>query len=268
MLQKNRFLAYLSALFLIALQLHCSNPDTNSNSSEKEIDNISNNEQQNSDETSDNSSEQQIPAEYYLPTRLTFHNSAAVDVLKDGFLPIGWSNDGKFAYIRDPADEACGCYFIEICIINAENGKKEWSWNYNDEGSGEDLKSIWAKQYNNFKNKLKEHKIIQFKSFKLLDKEFETGDIKYTASISIDTKVDANYGYDAISKIKIQITDKNSVKDIYTYNADNSPVLNAKISGILLSPLNNNAILIHYEEVRGYEGPPNVINVYISGCEI
>ena len=42
-----------------------------------------------------------LPEDYYL-TEFLF--------------PIGWSKDGKLAYIIIPADEACGCYMFMFFI--------------------------------------------------------------------------------------------------------------------------------------------------------
>ena len=44
----------------------------------------------------------------------------------DGFYPIGWSRDGKFAYYIEPVDEACGCYFAELIIQDLRTDKIVW----------------------------------------------------------------------------------------------------------------------------------------------
>lgn len=39
----------------------------------------------------------------------------------ENFFPIGWSKDGKFAYYLEPVDEACGCYFGKLVIVDLKN---------------------------------------------------------------------------------------------------------------------------------------------------
>ena len=46
----------------------------------------------------------------------------------DGFYPIGWSRDGKFAYYVEPVDEECGCYFAELKIIDLQTDKVVWEF--------------------------------------------------------------------------------------------------------------------------------------------
>src|SRR5688572_4978733 len=47
-------------------------------------------------------------------------------LMTENFYPIGWSRDGKFAYLVEPPDEACGCYFAEIVIVNLKTDKVLW----------------------------------------------------------------------------------------------------------------------------------------------
>ena len=39
-------------------------------------------------------------------------------LLNNDLFPIGWSRDGKFAYVEEPVDDACGCYFAEVHIVD------------------------------------------------------------------------------------------------------------------------------------------------------
>ncbi len=46
----------------------------------------------------------------------------------DKFFPIGWSEDGNFAYITEPVAEGLGNYVFEIVIINVISGDTLWYW--------------------------------------------------------------------------------------------------------------------------------------------
>jgi hypothetical protein len=56
----------------------------------------------------------------YLREQATdFYRQRPFDQLvPESFYPIGWSRDGNFAYYLEPVDEACGCYFAQLFILD------------------------------------------------------------------------------------------------------------------------------------------------------
>ena len=61
------------------------------------------------------------------------YSSEASNNFKDSFFPIGWSEDGKFAYLLEPEAQNCECYFVEVYIYDLESNKTLWFKQYNNE---------------------------------------------------------------------------------------------------------------------------------------
>jgi hypothetical protein len=207
--------------------------------------------------------------EYFLPVELIYCRLNE-NLLKDKFLPIGWSLDGKFAYIVEPADEACGCYFFKFIIQNLANDEIEWIWDYNDEGVGDDLKTVWQKNYNTFKTQLHKYGIIQKDFFDLDSTIFSYKEKDYSIALKTTTKIDKDYGYDAVYGIDIFLESPQlGSKRVYSYlEEDYSVVLNAVSTGYIKSPYQDYILIVYYEEIRGYEGPPNVIALKLTSCHL
>ena len=72
------------------------------------------------------------------------YSSEASNNFKDSFFPIGWSEDGKFAYLLEPEAQNCECYFVEVYIYDLESNK-----------------TLWFKQYNNEENVAKRREILR-----------------------------------------------------------------------------------------------------------
>ena len=89
-------------------------------------------------------------------------------LLPEGFYPIGWSRDGKFAYYAEPPDEACGCYFAELVIQDLRTDTVLWKFKNDPEGrtnsKGEiiddDMRKLWQRNQKLFSQKLREYRII------------------------------------------------------------------------------------------------------------
>ena len=111
----------------------------------------------------------------------------------DGFYPIGWSRDGKFAYYIEPVDEACGCYFGELIIQDLRTDKTLWPFK-NDpqervDAQGapidDDLRKLWKRNEKMFVDKLREHKIDQVARFALMPATFRSAGKAYAARSSL-----------------------------------------------------------------------------------
>jgi hypothetical protein len=59
-------------------------------------------------------------------------------LLREKFYPIGWSKDGKFAFLVEPPDEACGCYFAHLVIQDLLTDKILWERKYEGEEAVEE----------------------------------------------------------------------------------------------------------------------------------
>jgi len=202
--------------------------------------------------------------EYKVPKELKYSNHTP-EFLYDKFFPIGWSKDGKFAYVIEPADEAAGLYFFEIIIQNIISDKIEWQWKplENEKGS---VTQMWTDNYKLFQKKLNDYGIIQ-NEFKLEKPNFKHNDVDYNVILESETAVNEDYGFDVMIGAKIFLKSKQlGSKQVYDYKEkDYSLTLAQIIAGVLISPHEDRIVVILKKERSGYEGPPNVIFYTITG---
>lgn len=193
-------------------------------------------------------------------------------LLKSYFYPLGWSKDGKFAFYAEPPDEACGCYFAEIYIVDLKTDKILWSKKYNSRQSRIDtLAEYWQQNKREFSRKLNQFGIIQSKDFSLVDPRFKYKNDSYTLELYFDVDLGED-GYSSKGEVKIEmISARRGKKILYQkiYKGENfAGILSSKIGGVLLSPFEARAAVIRTETQRGWEGPPNVTKISVVGADL
>lgn len=198
--------------------------------------------------------------------------------LTNNFYPIGWSSDGKLAYIEEPADEACGCYKFKLIIQNLKTNKTFWQWNFEgNTGGDEDVKFIWNKHKKLFTKKLQIAKIIQ-NNFRVLNKfPLIINKKKYDVIAKVEMFESEDFGT-MVKQSHIFVTDnKNKKKLIATKNHTKldkerkvlmSWTEDAKITGYLKSPFENRIAVFYQLIQRGWEGPPNVVEYELIGVNL
>ena len=201
-------------------------------------------------------------------------------LLTEGFYPIGWSRDGKFAYYSEPADEECGCYFAELAIVDMRTDKVLWQFKNNWEdrvaadGSPieDDIKKLWKRNAKTFEEKLREHKIQQVARFSLLPPTFRSAGKSFSAKLSIVRGNDEDYT-GRVRKFDLKLLSPLlGSKSLFNaeYKADEmyaSP-LDAGVAGALKSPYEARAAVIMITVNRGWEGPPHTTSIQIAGADL
>jgi len=202
--------------------------------------------------------ELQVPEHYSLPAELQYAEPETYQVedktyplyIIDKFYPIGWSKDGKLAYMEEPADEAVGAYFFQFHILDLNTGKDVFSWKPEEDPEDGSLSQMFEDHKELFEGKLKEMGIIP-QQFKL-----EESDVTMDKSL-----VESDFwGCDVVKAVKIskggQVIYENENKEKYNSNLDQS------IAGVLKCPDSNMAAVMVKTIQRGYEGPPHVYSFY------
>jgi len=209
---------------------------------------------------------------YNKPVELKLVGSSP---LKERFYPIGWSKDGKFAYIVEPADEACACYFAKLVIKDLKTDTVLWGFDYESTAFGEkdnmpkSLPAFWRSNYTLFSKKLREHKIRQEKSFALLPfPALYQGD-ELTARLSLERN-GQTWLKEAVSAIRLQVNSKRRGKKIVYEKADVADlmILDVMRLGYLKSRFEPRVAILLLEGHRGYEGPPDVPKINIIGSDL
>ncbi len=189
------------------------------------------------------------------------------------FYPIGWSRDGKFAYLWEPADEACGCYFAEIIVQDLKTDKILWKEKIDGEMEPkipETLENFWPNVQKRFSAKLRQYKIEPGQVFASVHPQIGFGDDRLTPRVNVDIKHDDIYEVEGSITIEM-ISEKSGSKILSTsvYKPkDLNAIRNAEIGGSLISPFEPRAAVIVVEEHRGYEGPPNITKIRIVGSTL
>lgn len=225
---------------------------------------------------SDNSDEEPLSAEtvkeaYTAPSELKYYKESNEYIFQK-FYPIGWSKDGKFAYVIEPADEAAGLYFFKLRIQSMISDKVVYEWELDpDEGieSGS-VKQMWKENQMTFAAALNEHKIIPQKDIKLLGTEFNTEEGKFKVTIENQMETDPDFGFEVVKTTNIDIkASELGSKRIYSYTEKNyNQCLGRIVQGVIKSPYENRVAVLVKEELRGYEGPPNVVREFLVGADL
>lgn len=195
-------------------------------------------------------------------------------LLTESFYPIGWSRDGKFAYLVEPADEACGCYFADIVIQDLKTDKILWKERYNsselENPEVEDLDSLWPKKRKVYSAKLNQYRIEPIGDVQLMHPSINfEGDV-LTPKLDIKIETDGGYEVDGTVTLTMASTKRGSKiirRDVYK-KKDINGFRDAEISGSLKSPFESRVAVIVVEVMRGWEGPPNTTSIKVSGATL
>lgn len=197
------------------------------------------------------------------------------------FYPIGWSKDGKFAYYLEPPDEACGCYFGQLVILDLVNDKVLWSFDYNgldhqgeeEKNAPKSINDLWRTNQKLFSDKLREHNIVpqgRF-AFLLFPINYNGDQLKPDLKIKENKNEETSY-YSHVLQAELQLLSKrNGKKTVFenTYGTDQEATpLDLKVLGYLKSPFEPRIAVMMIEVHRGYEGPPHPTHVKIVGSSL
>jgi len=207
--------------------------------------------------------------EYQQPAELVLE-AANEMLITDKFYPIGWSKDGKFAYIIEPLDEAVGMYFIKIVVQDMNSDKILWKFEYDPTSQKEtgSLKETWTEKYAEIKKKFNEFQIEPIAKFELGKSNFNIDAEKFNILVEKGKAENSELnGMKVYSKFAVKIkTSTLGAKQVFSCKEDYPSILDAKVYGHLKSPFENRIAVLVATERMGYEGPPNTISFDIVGA--
>ncbi len=207
-------------------------------------------------------------ADYFFPPEVFYFQNRS-DYLVDKFFPIGWSEDGNFAYITEPVAEGLGNYVFEIVIMNVISGDTLWYWHspYDQNLVREE---VWKDNYDLFKTMLNQYHIVQMKEPQLLSPYFNYQGDDYTVELRTDFRKLPGYGFEGVGHTRVILrSPQKGVKIVYDKQLSRkSIIINQTVAGVILSPLNDKIAIILQQERPGYEGPPNVVTFQIIGTNL
>jgi hypothetical protein len=174
--------------------------------------------------------------------------------------------------VIEPADEAAGLYFFKLRIQSMISDKIVYEWELDpDEGvETGSVKQMWKENQMTFAAALNEHKIIPQKDIKLLGTEFNTEEGKFKVTIENKMETDPDFGFEVVKTTNIDIkASELGSKRIYSYTEnDYNQCLGRIVQGVIKSPYEKRVAVLVKEELRGYEGPPNVVREFLVGADL
>ncbi|GIU81169.1 MAG: hypothetical protein D6687_10185 [Acidobacteria bacterium] len=196
-------------------------------------------------------------------------------LIVEKFYPIGWSKDGKFAYLVEPADEACGCYFAKVVVQDLRSDKKLWSYSYvGKEGAKESIDTFWKSNKKKISQKLRKYGIIALSTggFALIKGDIRWRDNLLRAELKVTKNPDIEDDFNKISSIVLElISERKGRKTIYAERfgpKSYSGILDARVVGYLKSPFEARVAFILVKVRRGYEGLPHVTVNEVIGADL
>ena len=135
------------------------------------------------------------------------------------FRPIGWSKDGKFAFIVDGIGDGCGCPYMNFKIIDALSGDVLFKIREIDDGPAGGAEYYWDNRFSDINKQLSKYKIIQSTNFEL---------ITNTQNVSLEML--------KIHSIEKYFNDNDGVIDEFTKGS----------TGVLKAPYGNALVSVDY----------------------
>lgn len=267
---KNQSIIIIKLISIIAfLILHSCNfkEETDQAESDGQENVLADNESKNTESLAD-AVKKFKPCDYSQPAKLNYIAKDG-NYLVDAFRPIGWSADGKFAFITEYADEASGGYFINISIQDMTTNKIVWKWEYFDDAVGENLNVVWNREYTKFKDTLNSFAIEQYKNTEISKGSIVYNKAQYQLNLETETQTDPDFGFQVVTEYKLMLEKSGQAKQFYTHKEDTpSMILGAIVVGYIQSPNAELIAVLYQKERRGYEGPPSVVMFSLAGCDL
>jgi hypothetical protein len=198
----------------------------------------------------------------------------------EGFYPIGWSRDGKFAYYYEPDGGDCDCYIAKLMILNLKSDSVAWLFEYNSGGLEEAKKegkpysqdTLWVANQRLFFDKLRAHGIEQQLRFGWSSFPIHFKGDRLVASLKTHPKpglTEDERVYGVVGTATSQLTSRrHGTKTIFKHSYDDTRPLFVADVGYLKSPFEPRIAVALVEIYRGWEGPPHAGHVKLVGASL
>ena len=200
--------------------------------------------------------------------------------LQDKLYPLGWSEDGRFAYLIERANEAVTNFTLRFLIqdmntdqlVAEKNFKASEQEGYTEDNDRWTVTSVWEANRPAYQQLLDEHGIHLGTGTQFHPLPYQEGNTTYRFT-SANEKVMNDYsGKEVVSKHRLvaqaSVQGKGQ-KNILTHTFGKYDLaLATRALGVFKSPYENRVAVVDAWEKRGFEGPPNVLNLLLVGCTL
>ena len=179
------------------------------------------------------------------------------------FYPIGWSKNGKFAYIFLKPSGMRGSYY-NLIIQNVKSDKilvdidleQDRGYGYNSY----EIQGVWKETFRKFEDILDRHDIVPQRYSNRFRDISTKNNYEYKLSYREKCNEDGCYGF----SLKVYNEDGSKrVTDVKLGSIDN-----IRFFGAIKSPFENRIVIITQYNGFDWQGDPDGISLYLSGCHL
>lgn len=214
----------------------------------------------------------------FTPEMLNGLCTSKYSCLEEVIYPLGWSEDGKFAYLIEEANEAVYNYTLHFIIQDTETDKQlvketfkaSEQPKYEPDDTAIDLESVWSSRKDRYNELLTEHKILVGNGTQFYGMPWVKSQRPYRFK-GINKMAHSDlFDLDFVSEHRLEASEQGvGKKIILTHNFGKYDLaLATEALGYFQSPFEDRIAVVDAFEKRGYEGPPNVLKLMVVGCDL
>lgn len=178
--------------------------------------------------------------------------------------PIGWAEDGKFAYCFEYPKTATDLFKLEFKIVDLNTGEILDGANYKG-SSSLDFKQLWGDKRLDFQEAFDQYKIEIFNDFVIEGFPMKQQNTSITCVIDNTSKMNDYAGVNVVDKTTVSMGNK----PIFSKEYDKYQlILDTEVLGYIKSPFDDHIVVIYATEKRGFEGPPNELKYTFIGANL
>lgn len=214
----------------------------------------------------------ETPAALDYPIGKPWSQNAGEGSIGDKFYPIGWSRDGKFAYLLEPLVGERDGHYLEFYIQDMESDKTLWKWtNMDDAIENLGFERTWRKERHLFTKKLNDYRIYPIKHDRLSSIPISESGI--THSFHLDntyTSTDESLRLAGVRVIRRTNGGNKKIlhSRVYTDEYGKSDVISNAIVGCLRSPFEPRVALLYTRTILGWHGGADEVSFTLIGSQL
>ncbi len=178
--------------------------------------------------------------------------------------PIGWAEDGKFAYCFEHPRSASDVFTLEFKILDLNTGEVVDGANYKGPSSM-DFNQLWENKKTDFQEAFDQYGIKIFGDFIVEGFPMKRQNTSISCTVENAAKMNDYAGVNVVEKTVVSM----GAKQIFsTEYGKYDLVLDTEVLGYIKSPLDKHIVVIYASEKRGFEGPPNELKYTFIGATL
>ncbi|MEA2561993.1 MAG: hypothetical protein QOH06_3497 [Acidobacteriota bacterium] len=206
------------------------------------------------------------PKQLVIPG-LTEYERPNATLIPGRLFPLGWSRDGKLAYVYEPPDEACGCYFFRLVVQDLVSDKVLWEYKYDSgdltkPGEMSSMAEVWGANSKDFEARLRSFGIVRS------DAVLQPLSSRLEAAFHTSMVTENPFGFPYISAYEIEMRSPQGAKTIFKSGQLEPGPLKVSSPGYFASPFEERIAVVVQETWRGWEGPPHTARFRLVGCHL